>query len=141
MRLPVSLHTLDLFQTRQGENFSFLVSHLSSFRGRRRRAFGQRFEFPWIEPDEVAAGADVEILDSLTGYNGNLSHPQFTGRTRLAGAVPAGASVAITVPHGVQLEPQETSSAFGIKYYLVAWEGQSGWLPEIYTETMPPVCA
>ena len=93
MRVPVSLHALDLFQTRQGENFSFLVSHLSSFRGRRRRAFGQRFEFPWIEPDEVTAGADVEILDSLTGYNGNLGHPPSTGRTCLAGAVPAAGRV------------------------------------------------
>lgn len=40
VRILVPLHALYLFQSRQGESISFLVSHLLSFRDRRGRSFG-----------------------------------------------------------------------------------------------------
>jgi len=56
------------------------------------------------------------------------------------GAVPAGATVVTHVDHGADLMVMDEALAYGVRYYLVAFDGQTGWLPEIYSETIPPVC-
>jgi len=58
----------------------------------------------------------------------------------MPGAVPGGAEVVAEVTHGARLTVLAEEIAFGVRYYEVEWEGQRGWLPELYSETIPPVC-
>ena len=57
------------------------------------------------------------------------------------GAAAVGAEVVAEAPHGLQVEPLDTASQYGITFYLIELEGgQRGWLPINYSETIPPEC-
>ena len=57
------------------------------------------------------------------------------------GAAAVGAEVVAEAPHGRLMEALETVTQYGIAFYLVELEdGQRGWLPINYSETIAPVC-
>ncbi|MEA3407912.1 MAG: hypothetical protein U9R48_07525 [Chloroflexota bacterium] len=57
-----------------------------------------------------------------------------------AGAAAVGSEAIGEVPHGIRLSVLDTSSRFGITFYLVEYEGQAGWIPVNFTESVEPIC-
>ncbi|MFP3895678.1 MAG: hypothetical protein ACLFV5_02410 [Anaerolineales bacterium] len=57
-----------------------------------------------------------------------------------AGAAAVGSDALGEVPHGIRLPILDKSSHFGITFYLVEYEGQRGWIPINFTDTVEPFC-
>jgi hypothetical protein len=57
-----------------------------------------------------------------------------------AGAAAVGSEAIGEMPHGIRRNILDETSRFGITFYLVEYEGQTGWIPVNFTERVEPVC-
>lgn len=57
-----------------------------------------------------------------------------------AGAAAVGSKAIGEVPHGIRLTILDETLRFGITFYLVEYEGQRGWIPINFTNSVSPVC-
>jgi len=84
-----------------------------------------------------ASEAEIIFADGTRGCKQAAEPVSFWD---VPGGVPCGATIIGEIPHGGQLIILERASRFGINYYLVEHGGQRGWIPEMFTNQVAPLC-
>ena len=87
-----------------------------------------------------AKQSEDESFIYVDGTRGCKQAPAPVTLWQEAGAAAVSSGAIGEVPHGVRLAVLDTTSRFGITFYLVEHEEQKGWIPINFTESMEPVC-